>query len=173
MLSKMVSEFLSQVANIRLHAGSKVPDKYFRLALISYRSAFIGAITMLVHPCLSHANRQDVEKTVNPALPRTSPVLPLTALRSDLDRCAFSPLLALNPAALALGRARCGLGLLGLLNALRSRPLLLAGHDGCLTRCFASFGALRSALLDYVEGGADDGALVLDCAAGALLGYFL
>jgi hypothetical protein len=32
---------------------------------------------------------------------------------------------------------------------------------------------LGAALFDYVEGGAYDGALVLDCAAGALLCDFL
>jgi hypothetical protein len=37
----------------------------------------------------------------------------------------------------------------------------------------AGFGTLGTALLDYVEGGSDDGALVLDGAAGALLGDFL
>ena len=37
----------------------------------------------------------------------------------------------------------------------------------------ASFGALRTALFDNIEGGADDGALVLYSAAGAFLGNFL
>jgi hypothetical protein len=174
MLSNVVSDFLNQVTNIRLHAGGRDFDKCTRLALMSHRSAFIAAITKLVHPCPSHADRQDVEKTVNPCPFHAPPRHPsLTTLRSDLHRCTLSSLLALNPADLALGRARCGLGLLGLLDALRGRLLLLAGRDGGLARCFAGFRALRAALLDYVERGADNSALVLDCAAGALLGHFL
>ena len=70
-------------------------------------------------------------------------------------------------------RARCRLRLLHLLLALRRRLLLLALLDRGLARCRAGFRSLRAALLDHVEGGADDAALLLDGAAGALLGDFL
>jgi hypothetical protein len=42
-----------------------------------------------------------------------------------------------------------------------------------LTGSGAGFGTLGAALLDDVEGGTNDGTLMLDCAAGALLGNFL
>lgn len=65
------------------------------------------------------------------------------------------------------------LGLLQLLLALGVALLLLARRDGGLARGGTGLGALGAALFDDVEGGADDATLLLDCAAGALLGYFL
>ena len=42
-----------------------------------------------------------------------------------------------------------------------------------MTSSGTGFGTLGAALLDDVEGGTNNGTLVLDCAAGALLGDFL
>jgi hypothetical protein len=42
-----------------------------------------------------------------------------------------------------------------------------------LPSCGAGFGAHGSTLFDHFEGCSDNGALVLDCAAGTLLSYFL
>ena len=66
-----------------------------------------------------------------------------------------------------------GLGLLGLLLRLGGGLLLLALLDGCGTGSGTGLGALGAALLDHVEGGTDDGTLVLDSAASALLGDLL
>lgn len=63
--------------------------------------------------------------------------------------------------------------LLGLLLALLLGLLGLAGCNGLLSGGGAGFGTLAAALLDDVEGGADNATLLLDGAAGALLGYFL
>ena len=119
---------------------------------------------------------KDVEKTINIRhfhSIATSPTASLTALRSNLHWRTLRSLLALNPAHVTLCRIGGGLCLLGLLNALRSSLLLFAGGDGGLARGLTGFGTLRAALLDYIERGANDGSLVLDCAARALLGNFL
>jgi hypothetical protein len=99
--------------------------------------------------------------------------LDLTCRRLDLGSRTLSTLLALNT--LRLSRRRLGrrLGLLLLLLALRCCLLLLAFLDGLSAGGAAGFGSLGAALFDDVEGGADDGTLVLDGAAGALLRYFL
>ena len=97
----------------------------------------------------------------------------LTTLSVHLIRCALGPHLALDLAHLAPSRARRALGLLHLLLALRRRLLLLALPDRCLTGGGAGFGPLGAALFDDIEGGADDGSLVLYGAAGTLFGDFL
>ncbi|KAB8336773.1 hypothetical protein FH972_021082 [Carpinus fangiana] len=61
--------------------------------------------------------------------------------------------------------AHGALGLGGLLLALGRGLLLLAGVDGSLAGGGARLGALRAALLEHVEIGADDAALRLDGAA--------
>jgi hypothetical protein len=68
------------------------------------------------------------------------------------------------------GRVLC---LLSLLLRLGGGLLLLALFDGGAAGSGTSLGTLAAALLDYVERGTDDGTLVLDCAAGTLLGDFL
>ena len=71
-------------------------------------------------------------------------------------------------------RGRSGaLGLLSLLLRLGGGLLLLALLDGGAAGSGTGLGTLAAALLDDVEGGTDDGTLVLDCAAGTLLGDFL
>lgn len=97
----------------------------------------------------------------------------LTTLSVDLIRCALGPHLALDLAHLAPSRARRALGLLHLLLALRRRLLLLALPDRRLAGGGACFGPLGAALFDDIEGGADDGSLVLYGAAGTLFGDFL
>jgi hypothetical protein len=82
-------------------------------------------------------------------------------------------LFALDPAGLPPRCTRCTLRLLHLLLALGRRLLLLAFLDRGLTGCGAGFGALGAAVFDDVEGGTDNGTLMLDGASGALLGGFL
>ena len=65
------------------------------------------------------------------------------------------------------------LRLLGLLRGLGGSLLLLALLDGGGAGGGTGLGSLSAALLDYVERGTDDGTLVLDCAAGTLLGDLL
>lgn len=97
----------------------------------------------------------------------------LSALRLHLLRCALGSLLALNP----LGSPpRCcsrALRLLSLLLTLKRCLLFLAFLDGGLPGEGAGFGTHRPTFSDDLEGSTNDGALVLDCAAGTLLGYFL
>jgi hypothetical protein len=75
------------------------------------------------------------------------------------------------------GLASCAGGgrlcLLGLLCGFGSGLLLLALLDGGAAGSGTGLGTLGAALLDHVERGTDDGTLVLDCAAAALLGDFL
>lgn len=98
---------------------------------------------------------------------------PLPRLRIRLCRCPLRAHLALDPPGLS-PRSSCGvLRLLHLLFALASRLLLFALLDRCLTSGLTCFGALRAALFDYFEGGADDATLGFDGAAGAFLGDFL
>ena len=63
--------------------------------------------------------------------------------------------------------------LLSLLCGLRGGLLLLAFLDGGAACSGTGLGTLAAALLNHVERGTDDGTLVLDCAAGTLLGDFL
>jgi hypothetical protein len=99
-----------------------------------------------------------------------NPVI-LTALSLDLGRCTLGTLLALDSLSLtALCRP---LRLLSLLLGLQLGLLVLALFDRLRACCGAGFGSHGTALFDDVEGGTDDGALVLDGAAGTLLGYFL
>ena len=88
----------------------------------------------------------------------------------DLRRRPLRPLLTGNPASRLTRRVLC---LLGLLLALAVGFLLLGVLDRGLAGGGAGFGALGAALLDHVEGGSDDGTLVLDGAAGAFFGDFL
>jgi hypothetical protein len=74
---------------------------------------------------------------------------------------------------LSLGCAGGGLRLLGLLYALSSASLLLAGCDGSLAGSLTGLWSLRSSLLNHVEGSTDDGTLVLNGTARALLRNFL
>lgn len=99
--------------------------------------------------------------------------LALTGLGLDLGGGTLGTLLALDLLGLAAGSASGGLGLLELPLGLGGGLLLLALLDGGLAGGGASLGALGAALLDHVEGGTDDGTLVLDGAAGALLGDLL
>lgn len=103
--------------------------------------------------------------------PITSSIL--TALGRNLGSRTLGTLLALDPLGLALGGAGGVLGLLSLLLALRGGLLVLGVLDGLLAGGGAGLGALGAALLDHIEGSTDDGALVLDGAAGALLGNLL
>jgi hypothetical protein len=97
----------------------------------------------------------------------------LTRLARGLGRRALGALLALDALRAALGRVGGVLRLLGLLAALRRGLLFLGFRDGLLARGGPGLGAHVAALLDHIEGGADDGTLVLDGTAGALLGNFL
>ena len=74
---------------------------------------------------------------------------------------------------LATGTGGGVLGLVGLLRRLGGGLLVLALLDGGGAGGRAGLGALGAALLDHVERGTDDGTLVLDGAAGALLGNLL
>lgn len=102
-----------------------------------------------------------------------NPSIRLTSRRLDLGRGALRTLLASD----STGLAPCGtsgrLRLLGLLLGLGGGLLLLALLDGSGAGGGAGLRAHGAALFDHVEGGADDGTLVLDGAAGALLGDFL
>lgn len=97
----------------------------------------------------------------------------LTSRSLHLGCGTLGALLACDPCGLAPCSAGGGLGLLSLLLRLGGGLLLLALLDGGSAGCGAGLGALGAALLDHVEGGTDDGALVLDGAAGALLGSLL
>ena len=97
----------------------------------------------------------------------------LSCLGLDLGWCAFGTHLGHLAARDALGRVSRRLGLFSLLLALSRCLLLLALLDGLLPRCVALCGPLRTTLLDDIERGADDAPLLLDGAAGALLGDFL
>lgn len=97
----------------------------------------------------------------------------LTALCGDLHVRSLGTLLALESLSLTLGGTSSVLGLLGLLLTLSSGPLLLSFLDGGGAGGATGLGALCSTLLDHVERGTDDGTLVLDGAASALLGDLL
>ena len=96
----------------------------------------------------------------------------LTGSRLHLWRRTLCLLLAdlIHRSTTSLGSGLC---LLGLLLALLLGLLGLAGCNGLLSGGGAGFGTLGTALLDDVEGSSDDATLLLDRAAGALLGYFL
>lgn len=94
----------------------------------------------------------------------------LTGPGLDLGGGALGALLRLD---LTASTGSGVLGLVGLLQRLGSGLLVLALLDGGSAGSGAGLGALGAALLDDVERGTDDGTLVLDCAAGALLGDLL
>lgn len=121
-----------------------------------------------MHPCCVSALRQ----TDNPEFSFTSIAL-LTALCGNLLRCTLSTLLALDAGGLTASGASCALGLLHLLLALSGSLLLLALLDGGLAGGGTGLWALRPAFLDHIERGTDDGTLVLNGAASALLGDLL
>ena len=95
----------------------------------------------------------------------------LTRLGSNLGRSTLGALLALDPASLATSGSH--LRLLSLLLLLGLVLLLLSFLDGGLAGGETGLGAHVSAFLDHIHGGANDTALVLDGATGALLGNFL
>lgn len=101
------------------------------------------------------------------------PSIRLTRLGGDLGSRTLSTLLALDALSSALGGGGGVLGLLSLLAALGSGLLLLGLLDSLLAGGGTSLGAHAAALLDHIKGGTDDGTLVLDDTAGALLGNFL
>lgn len=74
---------------------------------------------------------------------------------------------------LTTGGAGSGLCLLGLLLGLGCRLLILAFLDGGQACSITGLWSLCAALLDHVERGSHDGALVLDGATSSLLGDFL
>jgi hypothetical protein len=98
---------------------------------------------------------------------------PLTRLGSDFGSGTLSTLLALDALTSTLSSTGGGLGLVSLLLGLGGCLLLLGVLDGLLASGGTGLGALGAALLDNVEGGTDDGTLVLDDTASALLGNFL
>lgn len=100
-------------------------------------------------------------------------IFSLTRLGSDLGGGTLGALLALDALSSTLASRGGGLSLVGLLLALGSSLLLLGVLDGLLAGSGTGLGALRTALLDHVEGGTDDAALVLDGTAGTLLSNFL
>jgi len=100
------------------------------------------------------------------------PVVLLAGLCLHLDRRALGTLLA-DLLGLAPSSVRGGLGLLSLLLRLGGGLLLLGFLDGGSSGGVAGLGTLRAALLDHIERGTNDGALVLDGATSSLLGNFL
>jgi hypothetical protein len=96
--------------------------------------------------------------------------------RRSLDlRCrTLSPLLTRDATSRLPTRRLAGrLRLLCLPCTLSRSLLLLPFLDGGLSGSGTGLWALGASLLDHVEGCPHDGALVLDRAAGALLGHFL
>lgn len=93
--------------------------------------------------------------------------------KSYLHSWALGTLLALDLLGLALCGTSSGLGLLGLLQGLGGGLLLLASGDGGSAGGVAGLRALRTTLLDDIKGSTDDGTLVLDGLARALLGDLL
>lgn len=91
----------------------------------------------------------------------------------DLGGGALGALLGLDLGGLATGTGGGALGLLSLLRRLGCGLLVLTLLDGGGAGSRAGLGALGAALLDDVERGTDNGTLLLDCAAGALLGNLL
>lgn len=112
----------------------------------------------------SYHNRQHEEGSPNPHSD-------LAGVGGNFGGSAPSTLLALDTLASALGGG--ALGLLSLLLALGGGLLLLSILDGLLASGLTGLGAHGAALLDHIEGGTDDGTLVLHNTAGTLLGNFL
>lgn len=104
---------------------------------------------------------------------RFYPIPPLTRLGGCLGGRALGALLALDALSGALGGVGGVLGLIGLLAALGGGLLLLGLLDGLLAGGGTGLRAHAAALLDHIEGGSDDGTLVLHDTAGTLLGDFL
>ena len=98
---------------------------------------------------------------------------PSTSLRTNLHRRALRAHLTLQPPGLPPRLHGRRLRLFRLLLTLGRRLLLLPLADRRLSRRGTGFRPLRTTLFDYVEGGADDAALLLDGAAGAFFGDFL
>lgn len=97
----------------------------------------------------------------------------LARLGGDLGGRALGTLLGGDALSTTLGGGGSVLGLVGLLGGAGGGLLLLGLVDGLLAGGLAGLGALGAALLDLLEGGTDDGTLVLHDAAGALLGDLL
>lgn len=91
----------------------------------------------------------------------------------DLGGGALGALLRLDLVDLATGTGGGALSLLSLLGRLGGSLLLLALLDGGGAGGGTGLGALSAALLDHVKGSTNDGTLLLDGAAGALLGNLL
>lgn len=111
-----------------------------------------------------------------PSTQRGIPHIPtsnLAGLGGNLGGRALSTLLALDALGGALGGTGGALGLLSLLLALGGGLLLLGLLDGLLASGLTGLGAHGAALLDHIEGGTNDGTLVLHNTAGTLLGNFL
>lgn len=136
-----------------------------------------------MHTSSSHLAKTRPFAAANITAHRTTPSC---RNRTDLQIvCLSGPRLHLGRGTLLLllagdattGLALCGVGggfgLLGLLLGLGGCLLVLALLDGLLAGGGTGLGPHGAALLDHVERGTDDGALVLDRAAGALLGDFL
>lgn len=77
------------------------------------------------------------------------------------------------PSSLPLSSTRRILRLIRLLRTLRRSPLLLRLSSRLRSRRSTGLRTLGSALLDYIEGGADDGTLGFHLAAAAGFGLFL
>lgn len=112
-----------------------------------------------MHTCFPSPTQHSDERLAGPGL--------------DLGGGALRALLRLDLGGLAAGTGSGALGLLSLLRRLGGGLLVLALLNGGGAGSRAGLGALGAALLDDVEGSTDDGTLVLDGAAGALLGNLL
>lgn len=119
-------------------------------------------------------SRKQRKNTESPRPNRQNPqTIFLTSPCLHLWCCTLGALLALDLLSLSPCGAGSGLSLLSLLLGLGGGLLLLALLDRLSTLSGASLGALAASLLDHIEGSTDDGTLVLDCAASALLRNFL
>jgi hypothetical protein len=102
--------------------------------------------------------------------PTTS--IALTSCRLDLWSRALCALLTLDSLCSALSGSS-QLGLVSLLLLLSFFLLLFGVLDGSGSESSAGFRSLGSSFLDYVEGGTDNGTLLLYGATASLLGNFL
>ena len=97
----------------------------------------------------------------------------LTSLGLHLLRRPLRSHLTLYPTGLTPGRLLRALGLLSLLLTLLIALGRFSLRNGFLACSLANVRSLAAAILDQFERGADDTALLLDCATGAFLGDFL
>lgn len=127
-------------------------------------------------PCYRRSSEREVKE--HRVTPKNNP----DHAHQSTNSCLTSPCLHLWRSTLGTlladlcGLASSGggvLSLLGLLLRVRLSLLLLALLDGGAAGSSTGLRSLGAALLDHVERGTDDGTLVLDCAAGTLLGDFL